>query len=247
MKNAKRLFEKRYLATVREADYHYMYLGSNNFQISSIDGTALALFDVPKMIPNCMRARLSQVYREQWHHIFPNEFRLESPAQNEVYFNSEEEFFEAVDTLVTDTLKCLFLLEQNKKMLVVPKNDYYMELADGTLKKTKKFVQENHLEYLPSSMLGPWAKQWLQEHYLNQKNMIDMQDALEGDLPLFLSFCAYCGEVYRREKNGTWTWYQDEESKGYVILWEGGGIDILGQVTEYLSYSLIVQTQRLFD
>lgn len=193
-----------------------------------------------------MRAMLSQFYRNQWRHFTLSEFCLKSPTRNEVYFNSEEEFLQVTDVLTTDTLSCLSLLEQNYKMLVEPKDCYYMELSVQTIEKANKFASQNHLE-LAKTELTPWAKKWLQNHYINQRIFSNLNEALEYDLPLFLSFCAYCGEILRKEKGGIWTWYQDEQGRGYVVLWKDGGIDILGKITEYLSYCSILQSQKLFE
>ena len=206
----------------------------------------MAHFDVPKLTPHCMRVLLSQFYRDQWRLFKPSEFCFEFSMQNEVYFHSETEFLQATSALVGNALSCMALLEENKKMLVTAKDYYYMQLSLKTSEKAYKFSQQNHLE-LSATELIPWAKQWLEGHYIQQRAFSSLEMALEYNLPLFLSFCAYCGEILCRERNGVWRWYQDEQKKGYVVLWEDCGIDILGQAINYLSYCSILQDQRLFE
>ena len=193
-----------------------------------------------------MRVLLSQFYRDQWRLFKPSEFCFEFSMQNEVYFHSETEFLQATSALVGNALSCMALLEENKKMLVTAKDYYYMQLSDKTSEKAYKFSQQNHLE-LSATELIPWAKQWLESHYIQQKAFSSLEMALEYNLHLFLSFCAYWAEIFCTERNGVWRWYQDEQKKGYVVLWEDCGIDILGQAINYLSYCSILQDQRLFE
>lgn len=247
MKSIRRLFEKNFLGVFQDKGYRYSYLGANNFEITSCDSLTIARFDVPRLTRNCMRARLFQFYRNGWESFVLSGFYLEPPPQDEVYFKSEREFCQSVGTLVVNAQRCLSNLEQNKKALVVPKENYYNELSIQTSIRAQQFAQENHLSFLPLDMLSIWAEQWLQVHFLNQNPIENAEKVLNQKLHLLLPFCAYCGEIYCKEKNGRWMWYHAPNNDRYVVVWQNDGIDILGQVTEYLSYHTVVRTCKLFQ
>lgn len=246
MIRVKTIFMKNLVPKLTAKGYQCCYKGKNHFEFAN---------DQHSIIAVCRRSPISSVKRIETYFWLKCGLRsylitlsmlnyFGEQAADELYYESEDELLDSVNTFASQILITLDHLERIADGLVSPDPYYYGLLADDTQDKAKSFAEKHHLDFSYSLKNVIYIENLLKDRFARYRAAVSRKSVFEEDLDEIISLCAYLGELYRIQNNGIWDWNSYElcgqQVTVYTVMWETeqkelNGPDILPLVIEFIN------------